>query len=216
MISVIIRCRNRLEYTCQCLNYVRLNTKIEHEIILVNNASTDGTREWLDWMRENTTWYSNLKVLHMERNTGDWGGMLVGFQYSTGDYIVQLDNDIIVPENWLSHLKYTLDATDYKVVMLKRDNVAWKLGARNMQELKNGLLIGEVERPVACYMTIRAMFTEFANHIKPKDGNRSKYMIRDLTKKKIVKILNVRCLEMEAEYQREKYNPKNPQIWEKI
>lgn len=216
MISIIIRCRNRLEYTCQCLNYVRLNTKIEYEIILVNNASSDGTKEWLDWMNKNTSWYSNMKVLHMEQNTGDWGGMLVGFEYSIGDYIVQLDNDIIVPESWLSHLKFVLDSTNYKVVMLKRDNVAWKLGAKNMQELRNGLLIGEVERPVACYMTTRAMFTEFANHIKPKDGHRSKYMIRDLTKKKIGKILNVRCLEMEADYQREKYNPKNPEIWEKI
>jgi glycosyltransferase involved in cell wall biosynthesis len=217
MISIIIRCRNRLEYTIQCLNWVKLNTSdMEYEVILVDNASSDGTREWIDWMQKNTSWYSNMKVLHMDRNCGDWGGMLAGFQYSTGDYIVQLDNDIQVPEQWLYSLKYALDNTDYEVVMLKRDNVAWKLPVKKAIRLPNGLHIGQVERPVACYITTRSMFTEFANHIKESQGSKSKYMIRSLTKGMIGKVTNVRCLEMEAEYQRTKYDPKNPQIWEKV
>jgi len=216
MISIIIRCRNRLEYTVQCLNYVRLRSDEEYEIILVDNASSDGTKEWIAWMHDNTNWYENMKVLHMDRNCGDWGGMLVGFQHSIGDYIIQLDNDIEVPEQWLSSLRYALDNTDYEVVMLKRDNVAWKLPVKNETKLENGLLIGQVERPVACYMTTRSTFTEFANHIKENQGSKSKYMIRSLTKGMIGKVLNVRCLEMEADYQREKYNPKNPQVWEKV
>ena len=216
MISIIIRCRNRLEYTVQCLNWVKLNTKAEYEIILVDNNSSDGTREWIGWMQKHTAWYDNMKILHMDRNCGDWGGMLVGFRYSIGDYIVQLDNDIQVPDGWLTALQYALDNTDYEVMMLKRDNVAWKLGAKNMQELKNGLLVGQVERPVACYITTRSTFTMFANHIREKDGMKSKYMIRSLTKQNIGKVLNVRCLEMEADYQRQKYDPKNPQIWEKV
>lgn len=216
MISVIIRARNRLEYTCQCLNYVKLNTNTEHEIIIVDNNSSDGTREWLDWMNLNTNWYDNVKVLHMDRNCGDWGGMLVGFRYSTGDYIVQLDNDIQVPEGWLNHLQYALDKTDYEVMMLKRDNVAWKLPVKNLQNLENGLQVGLVERPVACYITTRATFTMFVNHIKENQGGKSKYMIRSLTKQRIGKITNVKCLEMEADFQRTKYDPKNPQIWEKV
>ena len=165
MTSVIIRCRNRLEYTCQCLNYVRLNTKAEHEIIVIDNNSSDGTKEWFSWMARNTSWYSNIKVLHMERNCGDWGGMLVGFNYSKGDYIVQLDNDIIIPPNWLNLMRYALDKTSYEVIMLKRENVAWKLQAKNTVTLENNLQVGSVERPVACYMATRATFKTFADGI---------------------------------------------------
>ena len=127
MISIITRCLNRLEYTAQVLDAVRRNTCVEYEHIIIDNASSDGTPEWFDWMSKNTDWYKNLRYFRMDRNCGDWGGMLAGFAQAKGDYIVQLDNDIIPCEGWLAAMLTVLNETDYKVVMLKRDNVAWKL-----------------------------------------------------------------------------------------
>lgn len=47
-VSIIIPTFNQLEFTKLCLNSIVKNTwDIEHEVVVVDNASTDGTREFL-------------------------------------------------------------------------------------------------------------------------------------------------------------------------
>ncbi|MBW2002934.1 MAG: glycosyltransferase family 2 protein, partial [Deltaproteobacteria bacterium] len=141
MISIITRCRNRLEYTAQVMDAVRRRTKVSYEHIVVDNHSSDGTYEWFRWMKVNTNWYDDtVRYYRHLINTGDWGGMLAGFRKSKGDYIVQLDNDIIPCDGWLTAMQAVLEQTDYKVVMLKRDNVAWKLKAQSAPKI-----IGDME-----------------------------------------------------------------------
>lgn len=46
--SIIIVTHNNLEYNRLCLESIKKYTKgIDHEIIFVDNNSTDGTSEWL-------------------------------------------------------------------------------------------------------------------------------------------------------------------------
>lgn len=217
-VSIIIRCRNRLEYTTQVLNAVKLNTNWgNYEIILIDNASTDGTEQWIKWMQVNTNWYAGtLKYLKLDRNHGDWGGMLIGLTCTSvnSKYIVQLDNDIIPEKNWLTSMITVLNKTKYGVVMLKRENVAWKLKCLGQPIKLDGLQICHVERPVACYMMEKNLFAKIARRIPEKMGSTSKYIIAKNAK--IAKILNVKCIELEAPFQRNKYNPKNKQIWEKV
>ena len=214
-VSIITRCRNRLEYTIQVVNAVRTASQIDYEHIIVDNASSDGTYEWFKWMKENTSWFDKLRYVRMEYNEGDWGGMLKGFGHTRGNYIVQLDNDIIPCEGWLRVMKTVLEMTEYKVVMLKRDNVAWKL--KPLSEIRHvGLLqVARVERAVACYMMSKDNFMKCYNNIPPRLGKKSKYIMAKLLHP-IGKILNRTCIELEADFQRKKYDPKNPQIWEKI
>jgi len=49
-----------------------------------------------------------------------------------------------------------------------------------------------------------------------KTGVNSKYKIRELTKGMIAKIWNLPCREIEADFQRTKYSPKNPEIHSKL
>jgi len=221
MISIITRCRNRLEYTAQVLDAVKRRTKIPYEHIIVDNASSDGTKEWFAWMNKNS-WYENIKYVRMERNCGDWGGMLAGASVATGEFIVQLDNDIIPCEGWLTALHSALVGTNYDVMMLRRANVygEWILKPLSQVRIVGGLEVVRIERPVACYM----MRTEDFNslHISESQGARSKYMIA--RKFRIGKILNRTCTELEADRhliesgmdQRSKYPPSNKQIWEKV
>jgi len=67
MISVITRCRNRLEYTAQVLDAVKQNTKCEYEHIIIDNGSSDGTAEWFRWMSVNTNWYPKVKYISMNQ-----------------------------------------------------------------------------------------------------------------------------------------------------
>ena len=47
-VSIIIPVLNKLEFTRQCLDRIARNTgeAISYEIIVIDNASTDGTAEW--------------------------------------------------------------------------------------------------------------------------------------------------------------------------
>ena len=158
-VSIITRCLNRLEYTSQVIDAVKRHSHISYEHIIIDNASSDGTREWMHWMHENTSWYKDtLLYYRMPSNLGDWGGMLSGFDLSKGEYIVQLDNDIIPCDGWLTAMLTVLNETSYKVVMLKRDNVAWKLKPLSPVRKIRDLEVVRVERAVACYMMRMADF----------------------------------------------------------
>jgi glycosyltransferase involved in cell wall biosynthesis len=218
MISIITRCHNRLEYTIQVINAVRdhsLNLLYEH--IIIDNASSDGTPEWFRWMQANTKCYPNLKYIRYNVNLGDWGGMVAGLKHISqlSKYVIQLDNDIIPCDGWLESMVYVLENTKYKIVMLKRANVEWKLKPLSPKQiLLNSLEICKVERGVACFMASTEDFRMFG--AKVKDPTKSKYEIRGFVHGQIAKILNKTCIEIDGLEQRKKYSPKNPEVWAKL
>lgn len=220
-IAIITRCFNRLEYTTRVIAQVRNNTKWNnYRHIIVDNGSTDGTQQWMEWIRQHDStrqWYQNLIYFRNKANLGDWGGMRLGYKlYPEADYYVQLDNDILVPEGWLQNMVYVLENTSYQVVMIRRANVAWKLKPLNKPiRIKEGSLeVVKVERPVACFMMSRETMEMFYEKI-PK-GKGSKYEIRKLVKGQIAKIWNLPCQEIEADFQRKKYSDKDPEIHSKL
>jgi glycosyltransferase involved in cell wall biosynthesis len=214
MISIITRCYNRLEYTIQCVNRVQsLGGDYEH--IIIDNNSQDGTYEWFRWMNANTKHLDKLRYFRMKDNVGDWTGMATGLKYAKGDYIVQLDNDILVNDKtWLQDMVTILEKTGYKSVMLKRRGAIWVLGHKQTGEPQtigniDGLEVIPVERSVACYMTSREIFEMLVQNVHNKD--RSKYEVRNLIGN-TAKILNRTCEECEYKIQRIKYNPKNKNV----
>jgi len=216
-IAIITRCRNRLEYTIQTIHHVQKTETGNWHHIIIDNNSTDGTYQWFKWMSKNTKLLKNLSYYHYDNNFGDWGGMLAARKFiDNSKYVVQLDNDIIVPPDWLKALKIIIDKTDYPVVMLRRENVLWKLKPLGEEKNIEGYLIARVERAVACFMMKREFFDECCQVITPEKGMRSKYIISQLAGHKVYKILNVKCNEIDSLTQRDLYNPKNPQVWEKI
>ncbi|PLR78239.1 glycosyl transferase [Bacillus sp. V3-13] len=96
--SIIILTYNNLEYTKQCLDSIRRYTeKNTYEIVIVDNHSTDGTREWLQQQLD-------IKLILNEQNLGFPKGCNQGIELSEGDNILLLNNDVIVTENWLDNL----------------------------------------------------------------------------------------------------------------
>lgn len=62
--SIIILTYNNLEKTKLCLESIRKYTKEEvYEIIVVDNHSTDGTKEWLKVQND-------IKVIYNDTNLG--------------------------------------------------------------------------------------------------------------------------------------------------
>jgi len=95
--SLIILTRNNLEYTRLCLESIRKYTPEPHEIIVVDNGSTDGTVEYLEDQPD-------VKLVKNGYNLGFALGNNRGLREARGDYIVFLNNDVVVTEGWLTRL----------------------------------------------------------------------------------------------------------------
>lgn len=99
--SIIIVCFDQLEFTQQCIESVQAFTPEEHEVIFVDNGSTDGTHEWiLEQLQKNP----NYTGIRNERNMGFPIACNQGIRAATGDYIVLLNNDAVVSKEWLRGL----------------------------------------------------------------------------------------------------------------
>ena len=157
-ISIITRAYNRLEYTTRCVAAVRNNTKYEdYEHIIVNNASSDGTKLWINWIsRMKNGWYKKVRGIHLPTNTGDFGGMKAGLKHTQSEYVIQLDNDIEVPEGWMTAVLEVIETTNADAVMFRRRVVGKQLALGNKKQytLKDGrqVNVGTVPLVVACYI----------------------------------------------------------------
>ena len=90
-LSIIIPCYNERESLPVILEKVK-NAPIENkEIIIVEDLSTDGTREFI---RENIESQVD-KVIYHEKNTGKGGALATGFKAATGDVVIIQDADMV-------------------------------------------------------------------------------------------------------------------------
>lgn len=97
--SIIIPLYNQLGFTKVCLEYLVRNTPKEAvEIILVDNASSDGTKEFTEGLRQ------SCAVIRNEVNLGFAKACNQGARAATGDFLVFLNNDTAPHRNWLQGL----------------------------------------------------------------------------------------------------------------
>ncbi len=103
-VSFIIPLYNRLDLTQPCLESLQatLPPGLDHEIILVDDGSTDGTREWIQ------TLAAPFRVLLNEHNLGYAGTNNRGGAAATGDILALLNSDLVLTPGWLEPMLATL------------------------------------------------------------------------------------------------------------
>jgi glycosyltransferase involved in cell wall biosynthesis len=89
-ISVVIPVYDEVETITEIVSRVQA-VAFEKEIVIVDDYSTDGTREHL---REINQAHENLKVLYHDHNQGKGAALRTGFQAVTGDVVVIQDADL--------------------------------------------------------------------------------------------------------------------------
>lgn len=97
-VSINIVTWNSLKYLPECLRSIKEQTFIDYSILIIDNASTDGTLEFLS--KE----YPSLNVLKNAKNSGYSAAHNQGIGLAQAEYVLCMNPDIILEPDFLSHL----------------------------------------------------------------------------------------------------------------
>ncbi|MGB8427382.1 MAG: glycosyltransferase [Desulfobacterales bacterium] len=104
LISIIILTFNQVEYTQKCLESIFKHTPELFELIIVDNGSTDGTVGYMQSEILDKHGDVKISIIKNTENKGFAGGINQGIAASTGDYVLLLNNDVVVTPGWLERL----------------------------------------------------------------------------------------------------------------
>ncbi len=132
MTSIVILAFNQLQYTRKCIESIFRHTKQPFELIVVDNGSTDGTLAYLESVAggqrtevggqrpedggrrsENEGGKTEggggrsevrVEIIANQENRGFAAGNNQGIAAARGDYILLMNNDIVVTPDWLERM----------------------------------------------------------------------------------------------------------------
>ena len=114
MVSVIVNVYNCKEYLPKALESVRQQTFRDLEVILVDDCSTDGSREFCD---EYCKKDERFRVIHHEKNTGVSGPRNTGLKAAKGDYIYFMDSDDYIHSEAIEALMDAINETGLELAV---------------------------------------------------------------------------------------------------
>lgn len=112
--SVVIISAERGNDTKGCLESIFKNTPEPFEIILSDVGSS---RETLEIIMALEDAHRNVHIIYNKQSNGTTGQRNQSIYFSRGEYVVIMDNDVIVLPGWLKHLKETA-AKDERIGMV--------------------------------------------------------------------------------------------------
>jgi GT2 family glycosyltransferase len=193
VIAVVVLTYNRVHLLPRCVDDVlRRASEQTKEIVIWNNASDDGTREYLETVRD-----PRIRVVNNPENIGV-NAYASAVASTTAPYIVELDDDVIeAPHGWDATL---LDAftriprIGYLVADLKEDpnDSAYRYLTYAKEERKvftrreeNGVVFLEGPTGGGCSMTSREIYDRvggFRQHRKLVFWHEAATYVRDVRK----------------------------------
>src|SRR5712691_5202407 len=103
---VVVPNWNGLDFLADCLNSLVAQSEQNFSITVVDNGSTDGSRELVQ------NQYPEVKMIIRDKNYGFTGGTNPGIQDAIkcgAQYVALLNNDAVADNNWLKFLVETAD-----------------------------------------------------------------------------------------------------------
>jgi len=102
-VTVVIPNYNGIKYIRNCMDSLREQTDAEFEVLVVDNASKDGS---LEVLREE---YEEAQIIALSENTGFCHAVNVGIKASKTPYVILLNNDTEVKPGFVKALTDALD-----------------------------------------------------------------------------------------------------------
>ena len=108
LVSVIVNVYNCREYLPTSLESIRQQTYRNLEVILVDDASTDGSGQFCDEFCKQDVRFCTI---HLEKNTGVSGPRNAGLRVAKGEYIYFMDSDDYIHERAIEILVEAIEKT---------------------------------------------------------------------------------------------------------
>ena len=112
MISIIVPFYNVEEYLEQCLDSIQSQTYKNIEVILVNDGSTDGSKEICEKYCKRDTRFRLMN----QTNQGQSVARNRGMQETTGEFLTFVDSDDIIKEDMLEQLMKQMTSENIDIV----------------------------------------------------------------------------------------------------
>lgn len=186
-VSVIIVTRNRRSYLENCLRTVLATDYSNFEVILVDNASTDGS---VSMIRKEFRHDNRLRILVNKENLGCGHGRNIGLGIAGGDYYAFLDDDTEVSKNWIEEAievlesNYAIGAVQAKILFLHERTHIHCVGGLLIPSAGSCIEIGGEERddgsydqmiriiPMGACMFVKAQVVDEVGGLDPEFSNR--------------------------------------------
>ena len=97
LVSVIIVNYNGQKWLKNCFSSLKKQTYKNLEIIMVDNNSTDNS------IKFTKKYFPEIKIIENKKNLGFAGGNNLGLRHSKGEYLILLNNDTIVPKDYVQN-----------------------------------------------------------------------------------------------------------------
>lgn len=106
-VSVVVLTYNNLAFTKACLHSIEIHSDYRAlEVIVVDNASSDGSPEFLRaWAAEHSPAGHARRLILNDSNLGFAAGNNVGLAAARGEYLVMLNNDTFVTPGWVRSMR---------------------------------------------------------------------------------------------------------------
>lgn len=126
-VSIVVLNYNGKQYLHNCIKTVLENSYPNFEVVLVDNASTDGS---IQPIQDCYGADPRLKIIKNEKNLGYSGGNNLGLGHSKGRYIVFLNNDTTVEADWLIRL---VDALEHDSTIGIAQSLMYSMDKKSIQ-----------------------------------------------------------------------------------
>ena len=130
LVSIVILNWNGLAYLKKCLQSLLCLTYPNYEVIVVDNGSSDGSPDIVE--RD----FQNVRLIANNCNLGFAKANNIGIKAAKGDFVVLLNNDVVVDPLWLSELVKTvmqspkIGIASGVILQGKPSDLLWEAGKR--------------------------------------------------------------------------------------
>lgn len=137
---------------------------LEKEVIVVDDGSRDGTREWVDKAVAAKEFPYELKIIKHEKNTGKGGALITGFNAAAGDIVIVQDADLEYDPNYIPSIVKPIEEGRADVVFGSRlisgrsetYNILYLWGNQFLTFLVNLFFGARMTDSYTCYKAFRA------------------------------------------------------------
>ena len=127
----VVTC-NRLNLLKECVDAINGQTVPFQKVVIVNNNSNDGTKQFLDEIED-----KRYQIVHSAQNLGGAGGFSLALEQfcdMTTDWVLIIDDDAIIRKNFIEEIANQIEK--YNDKYLAYSGVVLEEGKPNILHLK--------------------------------------------------------------------------------